>query len=68
MYSVIPTLYRIVLCRSRAVVFRLLIGVHVAGCSVVFPGVSSFAVCRGIIVVDMWDFEWVICLVNVVPD
>ena len=66
---VIPTLYRILSCRSCSVVFRLFIGCCRGLLFCAFPAeVSSFTVCRGIVVVDMWDFKWVICLVDVVPD
>ena len=30
--------------------------------------VSSFTICRGIVVVYMWDFKWVVCLVDMVSD
>ena len=66
---VIPTLYRILSCRSCSVVFRLFYWFLPWLAVLCFPAeVSSFAVCRGIVVVDMWDFKWVICLVDVVPD
>ena len=66
---VIPTLYRILSCRSCSVVFRLFIGCCRGLLFCAFPAeVSSFTLCRGIVVVDMWDFKWVICLVDVVPD
>ena len=29
---------------------------------------SSFTICWGIVVVYMWDFKWVVCLVNMVSD
>ena len=73
---VIPTLYRILLCRfavlACSVCFRLLVVFAVCAGGLLFHAVplvvSSFTICRGIVVVYVWDFKWVVCLVDVVSD
>ena len=64
----VPTLYRFYRVGRVLLFSDCWLVVAVAGCSVLFPGGVLFAVCGGIVVVDVWDFEWVICFVDVVPD
>ena len=67
-HLVIPTLYRFYRVGRVLLFSDCLLVVAVAGCSVLFPGGVLFAVCGGIVVINVWDFEWVICFVDVVPD
>ena len=69
-YTVLSTLINVCSCCavlvarlcSCVVVCRVVLFLNV----LMFLAFCLFAVCRGVVVVYVWDLEWVVCLVNMV--